>query len=84
MGFTQIARVLQEAWNLIREEIVQGNEIALRRFGSFEIRLRKSKIGRNPNKKGSEIVIPPRRVVRFSAGLDLKKQVGALPPPLGS
>ncbi|MBR7137479.1 MAG: HU family DNA-binding protein, partial [Clostridia bacterium] len=47
--------------------------IELRNFGVFEIKVRKSRKGRNPNKPKNEVVIPERAVVKFRAGKELKK-----------
>jgi len=52
--------------------------VTLRRFGTFEVRVSKAKVGRNPNKPGSEMRIPPRSVVRFKPGNELKLQVAGV------
>lgn len=57
----------------------RGDEVTLRTFGTFELRKAKSKIGRNPKKPGSSMVIPERFVVRFKPGMELKQRVAALP-----
>jgi nucleoid DNA-binding protein len=72
---TQTFDFFQKAVDLIAEELGKGNEVTLRRFGTFEVRLSKVKIGRNPNKPGSEIQIPPRAVVKFRPGNELKELV---------
>ena len=74
--------LLQQMLDLITEELAQGNEVTLRRFGTFEVRVAKSKVGRNPNKPGSDMRIPPRAVVRFKPGNELKVQVAAVLPRL--
>lgn len=72
---TQAFDFFQKAVDLIAEELGKGNEVTLRRFGTFEVRLSKVKIGRNPNKPGSEMQIPPRAVVKFRPGNELKEMV---------
>ncbi|HCN78305.1 MAG TPA: integration host factor subunit beta [Verrucomicrobiales bacterium] len=57
----------------------RGDEVTLRTFGTFELRKAKSKIGRNPKRPGSEVVIPERFVVRFKPGMELKQRVADLP-----
>ena len=79
---SQAFDMLQQALDLIVEELSKGNEVSLRRFGTFELRLTKPKIGRNPNKPGSEMRIPPRAVVKFRPGHELKAQVAAVLPKL--
>ena len=78
MTQSQAFDLLQQALDLIAEELAQGHEVALRRFGTFELRVTKSKIGRNPNKPGSEMTIPRRAVVRFKPGKELKIQVASV------
>ncbi len=53
--------------SLIKESLAQGNSVILRRFGSFQVREKKARIGRNP-KTGEEAEISARKVVRFKAG----------------
>ena len=75
---SQAFDLLQHALDLITEELSKGNEVTLRRFGTFEVRVSKAKVGRNPNKPGSEMRIPPRSVVRFKPGNELKQQVAGV------
>lgn len=65
----------QKAVDLLADELGKGNEVTLRKFGTFEVKLSKVKIGRNPNKPGSEMRIPPRAVVKFRPGKELKDMV---------
>jgi nucleoid DNA-binding protein len=78
----QVFDMLQHVLDLITEELSKGNEVTLRRFGTFEVRVAKPKIGRNPNKPGSEMQIPPRSVVRFKPGNEMKAQVASVLPKL--
>lgn len=57
----------------------RGDDVTLRTFGTFELRKAKSKIGRNPKKPDSTMVIPERYVVRFKPGMELKQRVARLP-----
>ena len=52
----------------------QGDAVILRRFGSFHVRDKHARIGRNP-KTGQEAAIPPRQGVRFKAGNQFKAVV---------
>lgn len=47
-----------------------GEKVVLSGFGSFHVKIRKAKVGRNP-KTGETVPIPPRRVVRFRMSEDL-------------
>lgn len=61
--------------NTVFESIVQslkeGEKIELRGFGSFRIRQRGSRIGRNP-KTGEKVDVPPKRIPYFKPGKELK------------
>jgi DNA-binding protein HU-beta len=52
----------------------EGDEINLANFGSFKVKTRAARKGRNPQ-TGAEITIPERKVVVFSAGKNLKESV---------
>ena len=79
-GYNQndIACVVQKTLDYIAEDLIAGNTIELRNFGVFEIKVRKSRKGRNPNKPKNEVVIPERAVVKFRAGKELKEAVEKL------
>lgn len=68
----------EEAINAIFDEIKsaleQGDSVILRRFGSFQVRDKSSRTGRNP-KTGEAAEISPRRVVRFKSGNHFKDAV---------
>jgi nucleoid DNA-binding protein len=81
-GFIQndVAVVVQKTLDSIAEDLIAGNTIELRNFGIFEIKVRKSRKGRNPNQPKNEVVIPERAVVKFRAGKELKEAVEKLNP----
>lgn len=59
---------------LVKETLGEGDSVILRRFGSFQVRQKKERIGRNP-KTGEEANITARKVVRFKAGKYFKAAV---------
>ena len=63
---------------MVGRNLEKGHSVTFRTFGTFEICVAKAKIGRNPNKPGSEVRIPERCVVRFKPGRDLKNRVASL------
>jgi len=81
-GLTQnhVADVVQKTLDYISAELIAGRTIELRNFGVFEVKVRKSRKGRNPNRPEHEVVIPERSVVRFRPGKELKEQVEQLKP----
>jgi DNA-binding protein HU-beta len=56
--------------NAIQHALRQGDKVVLAGVGSFHVKMRKAKIGRNP-KTGQTVPIPPRRAVRFKMSKDL-------------
>jgi integration host factor subunit beta len=60
-----------------------GDRIEIRGFGSFSVRHRRARMGRNP-KTGESIAVPPKRVPFFTVGHDLKERVndGRLEHPI--
>lgn len=83
-GFIQsdLAEVIQLTLDNIAAELMAGRSIELRNFGVFEIKVRKSRKGRNPNKPSNEVIIPERAVVKFRAGKELKEAVEKLDPKM--
>ncbi len=60
--------------SLVKETLGSGDSVILRRFGSFQVRQKKERVGRNP-KTGEEANITARKVVRFKAGKYFKAAV---------
>ena len=56
------------------DSLTKGRRIEIRGFGSFSLRYRKSRIGRNP-KSGESVNIDERYVPHFKPGKDLKERV---------
>ena len=70
----------------IVDALYRGEKIELRGFGSFRLRRREPRKGRNP-KTGGWVDVPPRRVLYFKPGKELKELINresaqAGPPPL--
>ena len=60
--------------NSMLESLASGKRIEIRGFGSFALRYRKSRIGRNP-KSGEAVEIAERYVPHFKPGKKLKQKV---------
>jgi len=77
MGLTQqqVFGVLQRALDYITEALAKGDTVEFRDFGVFEVKTRKPRIGRNPNKPEIDVSIPARKVVKFKAGKQMKALV---------
>ena len=64
--------VLGATLESIKASLKKGQKVSLIGFGSFLVRARKARTGRNP-KTGEAIQIKARKVPAFSAGSELKK-----------
>ena len=78
----QVFDVLQLFLDNVTSHLAQNNEVVLRNFGTFEIRVAKAKIGRNPNAPAKDVAIPERAIVKFKPGKELKEKVASLLPEL--
>ncbi len=58
----------------IAEGLAKGDKIEIRGFGSFKVKEREGRKGRNP-KSGEGIYIEPKKVPFFKAGKELKERV---------
>jgi integration host factor subunit alpha len=61
-------------FELIQEQLCNGEDVKLSGFGSFDIHQKNARPGRNP-KTGEAILIASRQVVTFSAGPKLKNRM---------
>ena len=59
---------------LIKDSLRQGESVILRRFGTFQVKQKTKRVGRNP-KTGEEAEISARKVVRFKSGKHFKQSV---------
>ncbi|MBO39441.1 MAG: integration host factor subunit alpha [Rhodospirillaceae bacterium] len=67
----------------ISDTLVRGESVKLSSFGSFSVRQKGERKGRNP-KTGEEVPIKPRRVLVFKASNVLKQNINSsLNPELG-
>ena len=66
--------VVESIVNIITKSLKKGEKVQLSGFGSWEIRNKNKRIGRNP-KTGEQITIAAKKVVRFKAGKDLSSIV---------
>jgi integration host factor subunit beta len=70
----QAEEIVQTVFVTIVESLRGGRKVELRGFGSFRIRNRGARIGRNP-KTGHRVEVPPKRIPYFKPGKELKEQL---------
>ena len=78
----QVFDVIQNTLDTITDTLAKNDEVVLRNFGSFQVKQTKQKVGRNPNKPGTDVIIPPRAIVKFKPGKQMKEKVATLLPEL--
>ncbi len=67
-------RLVEIVFESIIETLNQGEKIELRGFGSFRVRERGARRGRNP-KTGAPVDIPAKRVPYFKPGKEMKELI---------
>jgi nucleoid DNA-binding protein len=77
---SQVLDVVQKTLDHITEALVKGDNVELRNFGVFDVRIAKARPGRNPKTPEIEVPIPARATVKFKAGKEMKAAVLKLTP----
>ena len=67
---TKAEMAVETVFESMKRALERGDRIELRGFGVFNVRPRKTGIGRNP-RTGTEVTIPPGKAVRFKPGKEL-------------
>jgi integration host factor subunit alpha len=79
---TESADLVKLILDTMADTIVAGQGIKLSSFGTFIVRNKTGRIGRNP-KTGQEVPITPRRVLVFRPSQVMKNIINGLPPGEG-
>jgi integration host factor subunit alpha len=80
---TESADLVEMFIEIMSNRIVAGEAVKLSSFGSFIVRSKGQRIGRNP-KTGEEVPISPRRVLVFKPSNVLKQKINAARGKKGS
>ena len=68
--------IVKTVFESVIDALHRGEKIELRGFGSFRLRERKSRLGRNP-KTGETVQVPSKKVPYFKAGKELKDLINS-------
>lgn len=68
---TQAAVAVDALFEAIKGALLREERIELRGFGVFEVKAKKTGVGRNP-KTGDEMPIPPGKAIRFKPGKEIR------------
>jgi nucleoid DNA-binding protein len=77
---TQAFDIVQKILDHISEALAKGDNVELRNFGVFDVRILKARTGRNPHKPEVDVPIPARATVKFKAGKGMRTDVLKLTP----
>ena len=73
--------IVDTVFRSIIDALHRGEKIELRGFGSFRLRKREPRKGRNP-KTGDKVDVPPKKVPYFKPGKELKELINKEPAPI--
>ena len=71
LSLSDSSEIIEGIFEFILEELEKGNDVKISSFGTFSVRHKRSRIGRNP-KTGVEAPITERNVVTFTSSNVLK------------
>ena len=69
-----VKKIVQKTLDVISESLQRGETVELRNFGVFKVKERRARFGRNLC-TGESVPVPPRRVVVFKPGLEMKQKI---------
>jgi integration host factor subunit alpha len=70
------AQLVENVLDYVSDALVDGQSVKISSFGTFSVRHKAARIGRNP-KTGQEVPISPRRVLTFRPSHLMKERVAA-------
>ena len=70
------AQLVESILDHMSDALVQGEQVKISSFGTFSVREKAARVGRNP-KTGEPAPIPPRRVLTFRPSHLMKDRVAA-------
>lgn len=70
------AQLVESMLNHMSDALVRGEQVKISSFGTFSVREKTARVGRNP-KTGEEVPIQPRRVLTFRPSHLMKERVAA-------
>jgi len=76
---SESADLVKSVLDLISDTLIEGQSVKLSSFGTFMVRSKNGRVGRNP-KTGEEVPITPRRVLVFRPSQVMKNVINGLEP----
>lgn len=78
LSFCESERLVDQVFEEIVQAFERGEDVKLSSFGSFYLKQKKGRMGRNP-KTGEEYAISPRSILSFVASQTMKDEVASAP-----
>ena len=75
---SESADIVETVLSEVSDALVAGSSVKLSSFGSFTLRNKRARMGRNP-KTGEEVLITPRRVLSFRPSHVMKDKINKRP-----
>ena len=82
LSLSESAELLDSVLQKISDSLVEDGTVKISSFGTFAVRSKRERIGRNP-KTGETHMISARQVLTFRASAQIKKRVSRVQDPLG-
>ena len=74
--------IVDLVFDSMTEALKQGEGIEIRGFGSFQVRQREARLGRNP-KTGDKVQVSSRKTPFFKVGKELRERINSHPKSTG-
>ena len=74
LSHTDVEAAVNTMLKTMADELANGGRIEIRGFGSFSLRYRAPKMGRNPQ-TGAAVAVEQKHAIHFKPGVELRKRV---------
>ena len=78
IGFSKVISetLLEDIFDILLQNILKHKKVKISKFGTFELRYKKQRVGRNPKTK-QEKTVSERNVILFKASKEFKKFINS-------
>ena len=78
IGFSKVISetLLEDIFDILLQNIIKNKKVKITKFGTFELRYKKQRVGRNPKTK-QEKIVSERNVILFKASKEFKKFINS-------
>ncbi|MGD0276197.1 MAG: integration host factor subunit alpha [Syntrophales bacterium] len=78
MGISKIEsyKIVESFFDIIKDELIQGNDVMISGFGRWSVNKKRARIGRNPQ-TGGTLMIRTRKVITFRCSPMVRKELNS-------